>query len=375
MSHRRLQQANIDVLQQASKLSAHVNSFRGAATGNFYQEKNIPSLTMSAVAAFLSSSNLHVLLCLLGGICCFLPVMTGAPSLIEESILSRSLESGFYYRDTSVALLALAVPLAADIGIDFFILLINGKKAPSNDAICFQCSVCSFQKLTCLIGIVIVPITAYLPGQYSNHALIYVCCNKCRTLIVGSIVMITLSQYIKKYWPVKSTLLFLALLSFGQIGTAFAENTTGIDSNKKLSLCAKISTLLAAIILVVSSFRCLYEVIHKEYRLAKLEKQILPNATGSERHYWSRILFSLLNLLIFAIVVLLLSVNAAKYDAMRNYTDEALLQSNVAYLIFELAFTIMTMRMIKFDVVRGLVSHRPRQLFSASRFPSISRNF
>ena len=331
--------------------------FPRSASCNFYQEKKIPSLTMSVLAAFLSSSNLHVLLCLLGGICCFLPLMTGAPSYIEESILSRSLVSGFYYRDTSVALLALAVPLAADIGIDFFILLIKGRKAPSNDAICFQSSVCSFQKLTCLIGIVIVPITAYLPGHHSNHALIYVCCNKCRTLMVGSIVMISLSQYIKKYWPVKCTLLFIALLSFGQIGTAFAENTTARDSNKKLSLCAKISTLLAAIILVVSSCRCLYEVIHREYRLAKLEKQILPNATGSERHHMSRILFSSLNLLVFVIVVLILSVNAGKYESMRNYTDEALLQSNVAYLIFELAFTVMTMRMIKFDVVRGLVSN------------------
>lgn len=308
---------------------------------------------MSALVACLNSSNFHVFLCLLGGLCCFLPLLTGASSSIGESILNRSLTSGFYFRDSSVALLALAVPLMADVGIDLFIGIVKGGRNSSDDATRPKSLPTNIQKFACLVGLVVVPMTVYVPEHHSNRALIYICCNKCRTFMVGSIIMISLCQYNKKYWSVRSTLLFVALLSFGQITSVFTENS-GIV-NERISISAKVTSLLAAMILFISCFRCLYEVIYNDYRLAKLEKQILSNATGSARHSLSHVLIGISSVVLFIVMIALIFTNSVRYRIMSKFNEAALLQSNIAYLIFELTVTIMTMRMIKFDVVRGLV--------------------
>jgi hypothetical protein len=306
----------------------------------------------------LSSNLLHVLICCLGGLCCFLPLFGDTPSYLEDTTLKRSLTRGTF-RDSSVASLALASPLALDILMDVGISLIKKIRVIPTEPLTPQTCLNNVEKTLCLVGIIVVPITAFVP-DYDNLALVFVCCNKCQSFVVGATVMTSICRCNKNRWTVISTLTFLLLLIFAQITSTFSLNTSVSSKNNavnnNLVSAADICTMMAVSLMLLCSVQSLFTLSCQAYNDIKTVKLIRPNETGSERHSRNYVFFSICWLAIFIVGVVFLIAISQSYGSIIYFNETALLLNSITYLSFELAITILTMRMVKFDVVKGLVS-------------------
>jgi hypothetical protein len=312
----------------------------------------------------LSSNLLHVLICCLGGLCCFLPLFGDTPSYLEDTTLKRSLTRGTF-RDSSVASLALASPLALDILMDVGISLVKKIRVIPTEPLTPQTCLNNVEKTLCLVGIIVVPITAFVP-DYDNLALVFVCCNKCQSFVVGATVMTSICRCNRNRWTVISTLTFLLLLIFAQITSTFSLNTSVSSKNNavnnNLVSAADICTMMAVSLMLLCSVQSLFTLSCQAYNDIKTVKLIRPNETGSERHSRNYVFFSICWLAIFIVGVVFLIAISQSYGSIIHFNETALLLNSITYLSFELAITILTMRMVKFDVVKGLVSRIPSKM-------------
>lgn len=317
---------------------------------------------VTVVDQVLSSNLLHIAICCLGGLCCFLPLVRNSASNLEDTTLKHSLTTGNSFRDSSVASLALASPLALDILMDVGISLIKRIRVTPTESLTPQTCLNNLEKTLCLIGIIVVPITAFLP-DYNNFALIFVCCNKCQSFVVGATVMTSICRCNRNTWSVISTLTFLLLLIFAQITSTFSLNASvGVNSsdfNGKMVIAADICTMIAVAIILLCSIQSLFYLCRRAYHDMKTVKLIRPNETTSERHSRNYVFFSICWLSIFIVGVVFLVAISQSYGSIIHFNETALLLNSITYLSFELAITILTMRMVKFDVVKGLVSGTP----------------
>jgi hypothetical protein len=308
---------------------------------------------------FLSSNFLHVLICCLGGLCCFLPLFGDTPSYLEDTKLKRTLTQGNSFRDSSVASLALASPLALDILMDVGISLIKKIRVIPTEPLTPQTCLNNMEKTLCLLGIIVVPLAAFVP-DYNNLALVFVCCNKCQSFVVGATVMTSICRCNRNRWTVISTLTFLLLLIFAQITSTFSLNTSVSSSNNTFNnnmvAAADVCTMMAVSLMLLCSIQSLFTLSCQAYNDVKSVKLIRPNETGSERHSRNYVFFSICWLAIFVVGVVFLIAISQTYGSIIHFNETALLLNSVTYLSFELAITILTMRMVKFDVVKGLVS-------------------
>ena len=308
----------------------------------------------------LGSNALHVSICFLGGFCCFLPLVLRVKSNMEETPLKKSFTNGHYFRDSSVASLALATPLALDIIIDLVITLVRRIRVISTDCVGSQTCLNNMEKFLCLIGIIVVPLTAFLPDDLSNLTLIFICCNKCQSFVVGATVMISICRCNRNLWSVMCTLAFLLLMTFAQITSTFSLNTAMGERhgpiNDLMVTASDISTLMAVSVVLAWSFRSLFYLFCQAYRDLRSVELVRPNETSSERHGRTHVFFSICWLSVFVAGITTLVTISRVYGSIENWTGFALLLNNVTYLTFELSITILTMRMVKFDVVKGLVS-------------------
>ena len=117
-----------------------------------------------------------------------------------------------------------------------------------------------------------------------------------------------------------------------------------------------IATLMAVSVVLAWSFHSLFYLFSQAYRDSKSVELVRPNETSSERHGRTHVFFSICWLSVFVAGIIILVVISKVYGSIEKWTGFALLLNNVTYLTFELSITILTMRMVKFDVVKGLVS-------------------
>ena len=302
----------------------------------------------------LGCNTIHLAICFLGGFCCFLPLIFGVKSNMEETLLRSSLTNGRYFRDSSVASIAMATPLTLEIIIDLVIRLVRRIGIISTDGAKSQTSLNNIEKFLCQIGIIVVPLTAFLPDDLSNLTLIFICCNKCQSFIIGATVMISICRSNRNLWSITWTLTFLLLMTFAQITSTFSLNTA-VDErhdpfNNSMVVASNISTFMAVAVLLGWSFHSLFYQFCKSYREAQ------PDETNSERHNRSNAIFSMCWLAIIIAGIAYLIAISSVYGSIEKWTGFALLLNNVAYLTLELSITILTMRMVKSDVVKSLVS-------------------
>ena len=326
---------------------------------HFFESKAIAPF-MIASYRFLCSNAFHLTLCILGGFLCFLPLVLRVSSNFEDSVMKMSIVNGNHFRDSSVASLALALPLALDIIIDLGISLIRRMRVVPTESTSTITSLNCFEKGFCLIGIIIVPLTAFLPKSDGNFGLIFVCCNKCQSFIVGATVMTSFSRCNQDLFSNITTLVFLFMFMFAQTSSTFTLNTSVGDNpsdyNTNLLLAGNHLTMISASIVLVCSIRCLIMLISQARNDSNRLKSAKPNETSRERHSKSHIFFRICWMSVFIVGTVLLIALSNKVGSIEKFNETALVLNTGIYFTFELAITILTMRMVKFDVVKGLVS-------------------
>ena len=297
----------------------------------------------------------HILLCLIGGMCCLLPLYFDPISNLEETRLRRAISSP-KNRESSIAILALVVPLFMEILTDSAISL--AKRGNPSEVECPVALLNHCERLVFFIGSVTVPFTTFFPPETLNWAYLYLCLSKCQFALVGGAVVISLCRYDERYWSVRSTFLYLILLSIGSVMGAFAENTshdTDILQNihvRRASLCF---VLAAAGIFYFCCARWLYVVTPKlfcEYIWIKKRTTLKLRSDTKAENLVFPLAYILTSIMFLASNIAITII----FPGIGNLNDDALFYHNFVSIFFLFFLTFISTRMVKNEVVRGLVS-------------------
>jgi hypothetical protein len=304
----------------------------------------------SSITQIVNSNLTHVLICFAGGLLSFLPLVIGLKSNLEDSTLKNSLSSGYYFRDSSMASLALAIPISIDIVLDVTTLFAKKRKICGPES---QMCLNNIEKCLLLIGITSIPLTSFLPYDLPNIGLVFFCCQKFQLVIVAGIVMTSLCRNNKKFWTAPSTITFLIILGSATSMSIFARNASLSRPDDRvrqgLNLACVFTSLAPICYLIYCNIRWLTDVI-------RTERKCSPHVTGMDRKSDSHIFFTTIWVITTLIGMILQALIHGVYLNVDHFDSKALLMNNLIFLCFELSITVFLMRVVKSDVLHGLVS-------------------
>lgn len=278
----------------------------------------------------------------LGGFLCLIPLYYHPLSILEESLLRDSLTSNGY-RYSSVATFALVIPVLCDITMDL-VFKSNIAKASVKEGF-----LNNIEKLLFLSGIVILPVVAFLPKTTTNWAFIYLCCKGCHQIMIFGSVCISLNRYDKKCWTDRATYVIIITLVAGNViycNINDLEMKLDIQITnfyESLSNTAHALLITAAVIYILCAFRYVgRNLCPYVFNKAKLKSELY---------------FPLVYITMTALFLVLTLFTKLVYNDIKNYDAVALLLNNLINFAYVLFITLLSMRMVKSEVVQGLVSN------------------
>jgi hypothetical protein len=329
--------------------------------------KNIPGLESVSLTSTLNSNSFHVSCCFISGLCCLLPLCLGIQSHLEDRPLRTALGSSNQFYFTSVASIALVIPLFLDVLFDIGNLAMSAdsqsSKSRGNRTARYN-FLNVFERLIILLGIVIQPLVVLVPPNTSNLALIFVCCNKCQQNWVGGTIALSLRRYDKEYFSNTFTITSLVAFSIGLIGSTFTDNDYAQKPVEKsvsfLDSLAFILTVIPCVFFFFNSSRWLILVYCRATKWSKFlffySKTRPPEitaSTGSGDHTFFPMAYTLCGMLVLLLQCVLMGTSSR----VENFTETNLFQSNLAFLVFVILVSTLSLRMVKFEVVQGLVRY------------------
>jgi hypothetical protein len=283
----------------------------------------------------LTTNVLLALICYLGGFYSFLPLYFEPISYLEETTLRKALESGCVgYKYSSVATLALSVPLLFDCIADSMTNAKRGKHYTGDGGF-----LNNLEKVLFLIGLIICPITAFFDNT-TNWAFIYVSCNWCQLNFVAGAIMISLNRYDGKCWTDRATYIGVISLSLATAMAGYHDDAPHYGRTE-LDLASYGLAYISAIIFLVCAARWFYKILISQE----------AKKTNEKCNY-----FPLIYVTMSVVCVLTLAVLSLCYKRLDLYDQTALLVNNLIYTMYALFNIFISMRMVKSEVIQGLVS-------------------
>lgn len=330
-------------------------------------------LTSGNIGEILMKTELHLLQCFLSGLCCLLPLWLEMTSNLESRPLRDSLDENPGFRYSCVANVALVVPLMLDTLFDLVTSkwlsfrkgdkkLNNGdSKSPRYDFLNV------YERLLIFLGVLVLPVVGFLPIDTDNLGLIYYCCNKCQQNWVGGAIIVSLCRFDREYWSTNSTLISLFCLSLGLIGSPFVGNKyAGTETPslefKVFDVMTSLCTVAPCLTFVLNSGRWIIIVYCKAHKWKKILMftSTLPEHTDNGEVPHSNAddpaFFPMIYTLCGTILIILLLSMIASAARIENYSCVHLGQNNVPCMVFVILISTLSMRMVKSEVVQGLVS-------------------
>lgn len=325
----------------------------------------------------LESNSFHVIFCFLSGLCCLLPLFLHSRSNFEKKPLRSALSSstsGYTY--SSVATITLVIPLFFDLFLDLVAVSIDAStskrrrklkpKVPETLKFTF---LNISERFLILIGLTISPMVAFLPKSTENLAFIYLCCNKCQLNLVGGTLALSLCRYDKKYWSVRSTLLSLISFSIGLVVSPFIDNIYAAEDPVLLYVLlidtgTFILTIAPAFIFMLNSSRWLLLVYFEatylnRYLMCSSKLQLDTDVLAASRkknsetdHTFFPMVYTMCGMILVLLVLAIIGSSAR----VSEYNSMNLLQLTIPFLVFIILITTLSMRVVKYEVVQGLVS-------------------
>lgn len=309
-------------------------------------------------------------------------------SNIEESPLRDALRNGSLYHDASVILLSLFTPLVIDSALDLLKSVLSRRAQTVMKVSTSKVDDCSFnlvERIVFLLSILVVPMNIFIPNDYPNAALIFVCCRKSRFALFGGVVVCNLCRN-ELIIPKSVALLCITLFSIGQDVGSYSVNFAGPPpSGGFYGICNsvnKIFTYIPAAIVLLCVTIWLLRVVPECFfgnrinwctritvaatatdttktTTAKTqpqsnvpEKSKETDAVGSDDYLRYRIVFVLG-------VIFCASFGTFGYTAYPNnyyLDDKGLFLDFLPYILFVILQSAFSMRLVKFEALQGLVS-------------------
>jgi hypothetical protein len=348
-----------------------ISIFPSGLSSACYQNRQLPvfrrrfwrmmGLSMTSVIRSCSHMNnnlIQVLLIFFGGALCLLPLAAKPTSDFSHSELLIAVPSQ-RNRDSAVAAFALGLPILAEIVVEVITSITTEGKAEKVKLHIGRQLLNTRERFLLACGILTIPITAFFPGNTFQLVNMYLCLRKCRFMFVGGTVITSLSRYDVTFWSVRQTYSIVTCLIVGSVLGSYAENNDQrIDRQlSPLAIFAYGCYILALLILLYCNARWLLSIIPTYFTKQTL-KPWLDKGSQKDLHITdAQLLIPLLYVATTGLVSILLSIIFRVSPEIDAYNSDALFYHHLALILYVVFIMYLGDRMMKYDVIRGLVSH------------------
>lgn len=298
----------------------------------------------------ISTNLLQILISFVGGICCLFPLVIGPSMNFRESKDNFDLTSQ-RNRDSSIVAIALTVPIFVDLVTEITTSIVIGDRSSKIKMHVKQALLNNMERFVIACGIITVPLTAFLPPSTPNLVNIYLCLYKSRLILVGGTVFASLCRYNPVHWPRKATYSAVLLLAVACFTGAFVDNFYLPDTSSVAHSIATILFMAGSFIFFACNFRWLYFTLPPLFMQYVRANSNIRSTTGS-----TDLLFPVLYVLTVTLASLSLTILRRLYPESIKENSEGLFYHNLGFNIYLLFVMYISERMMKYEVVQGLVS-------------------
>ena len=309
---------------------------------------------MSRFSTLLRDQNLlQCLFCFIGGFCCLLPLCSTRDSADDPLLLV--LES-VRFRDSSIFALCLTLPVILDLILQAVLAVFVVEK-DVRVKVRMKEALLNFRELLVLYcGILTIPISSFFPPH--THILVnfYMCVRRGRTMFVFGAVVTSLCRYERDFWPLARTYCLLFLVFCGTLLGAYADTQNKLQSSG-LREVSVVFYAAAGAVFCYGNVRWLYFALPKlRKRSACLRSQHSYDTLDSNDSRHSKLVYPLLYATFTTIFGVISVLIARSYPGTEKYSSDAIYWHNLLFLLYFMVVTYLSDKMVKYDVVQGLVS-------------------
>ena len=308
----------------------------------------------------MSAHALQAAACIIGGFCCFFPFLLGQLNDFSATVLSAALSSQ-RSRDLAVVSTSLLVPIYMGILTDTITSLFIRDKSKKIRLHVGQELLNVRERFALACAILAVAMPSTMQSDIPNLVNVWMCLRNFRLMLVGGIVNVSLCRYDRNFWSMSKTSISLALLAASTILDSCAINLRSLKGYPIAHIVASVALLIAVVIFLSCCFRWLLFVCPKIYRGAMVTlSPKTPLSTRNDRSpgCYKHLLFPLLYVTSITLITIIL-VPLMVFYPPSNYNDDALFFDSMGNIMFLLFIMYISDRMMKYEVIEGLVSHIP----------------
>jgi hypothetical protein len=210
-----------------------------------------------------------------------------------------------------------------------------------------DCFLNNLEKILFLSGLIVCPITAFFYHS-STWTLIYVSCNKCQLIFVAGAVLISLNRYDSQCWTDRAIYFAVIAIALSCAMSSYFNNIPTIGRSAEwdnLDFASYLIAYFAAAVFLVCTFKWFYKVAKRKF------SQLAKKAACEKCDY-----FPLIYVTVSVVCVMTFAILSIYYDRIDLYDETALLVNNLIYTTYALFMIFISMRMVKSEVIQGLVS-------------------
>jgi hypothetical protein len=266
-------------------------------------------------------------------------------------------------------LLSLTIPLIMDNVLDLFnITLIHGDHSgiKAQGSKVDDCSFNGMERVLFIFSMIAVPASLFIPEGYPKATLMLVCLRKCRFIFFAGAICSSFSRK-GQLFPKPVSLLCEAMYTTAQVLGIFAANTSEVvrSGGAFYSTCYYITMIFGYLPAVILTAYCAIWMI----RVSGAEVRVRRILFRDDNDYASEMLALLQDVhpgyyLYYRVIFILSVILCAGFTTASNLTyknnyymdDKGLFLDSFPYILFVLWESALSMRFIKFEILRGLVS-------------------
>jgi hypothetical protein len=289
--------------------------------------------------------------CIFIGFGCLMPLFFAANNASEYkgSELQKAISSQ-RNRDSAITAIALAVPILLGLFTEKIISVFVQNNEQSDKFRAKYSLLNRTERFAIACGLMTIPITAFLPNDIRNLVNIYLCLRRCRYVLIGGAITISLYRLDKNVFTRLKTCFIIVLVAIGSVSGCYAENFCNLRSNNYILIRE-----LGALCYLLASTTTIYCIANWLYIVAKSK---LKGSTASE-DYYDRDLKATLPILYTATtgtaILLIATTNRANPETDR-YTASSLFYNHMGLILFLIFLLSLSDRAMKYEIIRGLVS-------------------
>ena len=298
----------------------------------------------------MTPNAIQSIICIVGGLCCLTTLAIRPLRKYEESSARISLTSSSY-RDSAVAAIALTLPIFLEVINETFTNVRSAFNQSKVEVNVKQALINTVERFILACAVLATSSIALMSTDSENYINMYLCASKCRMTFVGGAVAISLCRYDSTYWPVKRTYVLLILLTSSTIVGSFANNMIGAAALANYAATALFMTAFAIFSYCNTLWLCsFFPILYKE-------------ATSGA--YWDSTLrgssiclsYQHLYVIVVTFVSLAILISREIFPEIDSLNSSAVFHHNLAFNAYLLFLLYISERMMKYEVVQGLVSN------------------